>query len=206
MSRVQRVPGRARDDRRRLEGDDSAGQADHVLELRCRGRRRPPSMLRRHARAAAARGSGSTCIFPSCWDGKSLDSADHKSHMAYPTAGAARRTIRSRCRRSRSSTATRSPAATSFALVVGRRLLGPRRLLQRLEPERADAARHRLPERPAPLRTGCLSSPLRDTRGDERPAPAAGLSLTRSGGRWWRAPRGASRHLSKKVADRRRGL
>jgi hypothetical protein len=26
--------------------------------------------------------------FPSCWDGKSLDSADHKSHMAYPTARA----------------------------------------------------------------------------------------------------------------------
>jgi len=26
--------------------------------------------------------------FPSCWDGTSLDSADHKSHMAYPTAGA----------------------------------------------------------------------------------------------------------------------
>jgi hypothetical protein len=26
--------------------------------------------------------------FPSCWDGKDLDSADHKSHMAYPTAGA----------------------------------------------------------------------------------------------------------------------
>ena len=26
--------------------------------------------------------------FPSCWDGKSTDSADHKSHMAYPTAGA----------------------------------------------------------------------------------------------------------------------
>jgi hypothetical protein len=23
--------------------------------------------------------------FPSCWDGESLDSADHKSHMAYPT-------------------------------------------------------------------------------------------------------------------------
>jgi hypothetical protein len=26
--------------------------------------------------------------FPSCWDGKNPDSADHKSHMAYPTAGA----------------------------------------------------------------------------------------------------------------------
>ena len=26
--------------------------------------------------------------FPSCWDGKNLDSADHKSHMAYPASGA----------------------------------------------------------------------------------------------------------------------
>lgn len=25
-------------------------------------------------------------FFPSCWDGVNLDSADHKSHMAYPTA------------------------------------------------------------------------------------------------------------------------
>lgn len=25
--------------------------------------------------------------FPNCWDGKNLDSADHKSHMAYPVSG-----------------------------------------------------------------------------------------------------------------------
>lgn len=25
--------------------------------------------------------------FPQCWDGRNLDSPDHKSHMAYPTAG-----------------------------------------------------------------------------------------------------------------------
>jgi hypothetical protein len=25
--------------------------------------------------------------FPSCWDGRNTDSADHKSHMAYPRAG-----------------------------------------------------------------------------------------------------------------------
>ncbi len=24
---------------------------------------------------------------PSCWDGVNLDSADHKSHMAYPVGG-----------------------------------------------------------------------------------------------------------------------
>ena len=27
-------------------------------------------------------------FFPQCWNGKDLDSADHKSHMAYPTNGA----------------------------------------------------------------------------------------------------------------------
>jgi hypothetical protein len=26
-------------------------------------------------------------VFPQCWDGKNLDSADHKSHMAYPSGG-----------------------------------------------------------------------------------------------------------------------
>jgi hypothetical protein len=35
---------------------------------------RPGAFLRLHVR------------FPSCWDGRNLDSADHKSHMAYPTA------------------------------------------------------------------------------------------------------------------------
>lgn len=28
-----------------------------------------------------------TVTFPSCWDGKNLDSADHKSHIAYPATG-----------------------------------------------------------------------------------------------------------------------
>jgi uncharacterized protein DUF1996 len=27
-------------------------------------------------------------FFPSCWDGKNLDSSDHKSHVAYPASGA----------------------------------------------------------------------------------------------------------------------
>jgi hypothetical protein len=30
-------------------------------------------------------GIRATVIFPSCWDGKNLDSADHTSHMAYST-------------------------------------------------------------------------------------------------------------------------
>jgi hypothetical protein len=28
-----------------------------------------------------------TIVFPDCWDGRNLDSADHRSHMAYPTYG-----------------------------------------------------------------------------------------------------------------------
>jgi len=28
-----------------------------------------------------------TVTFPSCWDGKNLDSPDHRSHVAYPASG-----------------------------------------------------------------------------------------------------------------------
>lgn len=33
------------------------------------------------------KGIRATIIFPSCWDGKNLDSPDHKSHMAYSNSG-----------------------------------------------------------------------------------------------------------------------
>ncbi|KAK3320303.1 hypothetical protein B0T19DRAFT_361648 [Cercophora scortea] len=32
-------------------------------------------------------GIRTTITFPTCWDGKNLDSPDHKSHVAYPTTG-----------------------------------------------------------------------------------------------------------------------
>jgi hypothetical protein len=32
-------------------------------------------------------GIRATITFPTCWDGKNLDSPDHKSHMAYPSTG-----------------------------------------------------------------------------------------------------------------------
>jgi hypothetical protein len=32
-----------------------------------------------------------TVIFPQCWDGKNLDSPDHKSHMAYPNYNSSKR-------------------------------------------------------------------------------------------------------------------
>jgi hypothetical protein len=33
-------------------------------------------------------GLRSQVFFPSCWDGKNLDSPDHQSHVAYPASGA----------------------------------------------------------------------------------------------------------------------
>ena len=45
--------------------------------------------------------------FPNCWDGRRLDSADHKQHLKYSRAVCAPRRIRSRCRRSSSSSSTR---------------------------------------------------------------------------------------------------
>ena len=32
-------------------------------------------------------GIRATITFPTCWDGVNLDSADHKSHVAYPSSG-----------------------------------------------------------------------------------------------------------------------
>ncbi|RYP32944.1 hypothetical protein DL767_004960 [Monosporascus sp. MG133] len=36
---------------------------------------------------ACAGGIRATITFPTCWDGKNLDSPDHKSHVAYPESG-----------------------------------------------------------------------------------------------------------------------
>jgi hypothetical protein len=36
---------------------------------------------------AGANGLRLHVMFPNCWDGQNLDSADHKSHMAYSTGG-----------------------------------------------------------------------------------------------------------------------
>ena len=51
--------------------------------------------------------------FPSCWDGRNLDSATHQSHVAYPVRAAAPPGSGTRFHRSRSSTATRSPGRAS---------------------------------------------------------------------------------------------
>jgi len=38
-------------------------------------------------KATCGGGIRATITFPTCWDGKNLDSADHKSHVAYPSSG-----------------------------------------------------------------------------------------------------------------------
>ena len=40
-----------------------------------------------YSHARAANFSGSLVFFPECWDGRHLDSADHKIHMAYMRKG-----------------------------------------------------------------------------------------------------------------------
>ena len=82
------VPARIPDDRGRREGDRAAGTTRHVLELR-RPRRRPCSTdvpTCPNARRAALR---LHVTFPSCWDGKNLDSADHGATSRIPSRAAA---------------------------------------------------------------------------------------------------------------------
>ena len=56
-----------------------------------------------------------TVNFPDCWNGKRLDSIDHKRHMAYSRNGRCRRATRSPCRQSSSSIATRCRRSRSSA-------------------------------------------------------------------------------------------
>jgi hypothetical protein len=80
----------------RMIAGDAAGRgpqmigASRVYLWRCGGNTRVP----------ATRSSAPTCAtpdlrvditFPDCWDGRRLDSADHKSHMAYSGQAGARR-------------------------------------------------------------------------------------------------------------------
>ena len=129
MSRVTGLPGRSRDDRRRLEGDDSAEQADHVLELRSRGGSVPTSDAPPACPSAAARGSGSTSSSRAAGTGRA------------PTAPTTRATWRTRRGRCPADHPVAVPAITLISAtrsrcrsrrVVGRPSLRPRGLLQRL--------------------------------------------------------------------------
>ena len=120
LAEVQHVPEQPAHDRRRREGDEPAGHARHVLELRRRVWRRPArptvptcpdtrgSFLRLHIRFRSAGTAGGSTA------------PDHKSHMALRDAcEAARRRIRSRCRRSRRSTAIATRGGRRLLLASG---------------------------------------------------------------------------------------
>ncbi|KAM7192342.1 protein of unknown function (DUF1996) domain containing protein [Naviculisporaceae sp. PSN 640] len=57
-------------------GDDAAPCADARLDTE-------------HFPTQPCSGIRSNILYPTCWDGKNLDSPDHKSHVAYPVAGPA---------------------------------------------------------------------------------------------------------------------
>lgn len=73
-----------------IAGDHSvAPQPEHVVQWRCK---RPRSFTGNFSTIPETSCQpGDTLLvvisFPSCWDGRNLDSADHRSHMSYPRGG-----------------------------------------------------------------------------------------------------------------------
>jgi hypothetical protein len=67
---------------KRAPGSDFASQAVSFVCLDYNGQSSYHSGL---PDRVCPNGMRAQVFFPSCWDGKNLDSADHKSHMAYPT-------------------------------------------------------------------------------------------------------------------------
>lgn len=64
-------------------------QAMRVTSWQCRGGRHTPSSRQSATipRCRAGQRLATWIRFPDCWDGRRLDSADHRSHMAYARAG-----------------------------------------------------------------------------------------------------------------------
>ena len=90
--------------------------------------------------------------FPECWDGRRLDSADHKSHMAYATRAGCPSTHPVEVPQITQIYRYPSRGGERLHARIGRRLLGTRRLPERVEAGGAPQARGRLPERARPLR------------------------------------------------------
>ena len=91
--------------------------------------------------------------FPECWDGRRLDSADHKSHMAYAVRGRVPVDAPGRGAADHADLPLSVPRRRELRARVGRRLLGPRGLRERVEAGHAEEARRGLPQRPRPLRS-----------------------------------------------------
>ncbi|KAF2427828.1 WSC-domain-containing protein [Tothia fuscella] len=71
----------AGDSMKRVETKDFAGQA---IRHRCVGADGEYTSL---PNKKCPQGVRTQVVFPSCWDGKNLDSEDHKSHVSYPKDG-----------------------------------------------------------------------------------------------------------------------
>ncbi|PNS16603.1 WSC domain-containing protein 2 [Sphaceloma murrayae] len=70
---------------RRNATTDFAGKAVNFACLNYNGPAKPETM--NLPPYNCPNGVRAQVFFPSCWDGKNLDSADHKSHMSYPKSG-----------------------------------------------------------------------------------------------------------------------
>ena len=72
---------------RMIAGRHGVGRTPVARELGVRG----PRLRQPHRPHPGLRRRATGCImmldFPQCWDGVNLDSANHKSHLAYPTGG-----------------------------------------------------------------------------------------------------------------------
>ncbi len=107
--------------------------------------------------------------FPECWDGRRLDSADHKSHMAYATRAGCPSTHPVEVPQITQIYRYRDPRRRGLLARVGRRLQRACRLRERVEPGCAAQARRGLPQRARALRRAGSSS---RTRGGRRTAPS----------------------------------
>ena len=114
--------------------------------------------------------------FPECWDGRNLDSADHKSHMAYAMKGTCPATPPDLGPAGHRDLPLPDGRRRGLLPLLGRPVQRARRLPERLEPGRLEEARERLPERARALREG-LELALRPRR--ERAAPRPALRLAR---------------------------
>ena len=90
--------------------------------------------------------------FPECWNGRQLDSADHKSHMAYATRAGCPSTHPVEVPQITQIYRYPTRGGDGFALASGGRLSRACGLPQRVEAGSAPQARGRLPERARALR------------------------------------------------------
>ncbi|GAA5987967.1 hypothetical protein JCM10908_007292 [Rhodotorula pacifica] len=68
---------------RSFDGSDMA----NAIGVNCLGGKREPTRLPDFPPNNCPNGMRLEVMFPSCWDGKNVDSANHQSHVAYPKGG-----------------------------------------------------------------------------------------------------------------------